>query len=74
MSTIAALRAARLAQKRTVRAVARVAGLHENTIRNAERGLSSPTVDVVEAWAAALGLRVALIVEVADKKTAEEAA
>lgn len=74
MSTIAALKATRLAQKRTVRDVARAAGLHENTIRNAERGTSSPTVDVVEAWAAALGLRVVLIVEVANKKVAEEAA
>jgi transcriptional regulator with XRE-family HTH domain len=73
MSTIGALREARAAQSRTAREVAQAAGLHENTIRNAESGRNSPTLEAVEAWASALGLRV-VVVEDADKKSAECAA
>ena len=70
MSVISDLKATRLAQKRTVRDVAKQAGLHENIIRNAEQGRTSPPLSTLERWAAALGLRPVLIVEVATKKVA----
>lgn len=70
MSIVADLKASRLAQKRSARSVAREAGIHENSVRDAEAGKTSPTLETLEKWAAALGLRPVLIVDVATKKVA----
>lgn len=71
MSVIPELVRLRIERKKTVRDVAKSTGLHENTIRNAEKGRNAPTIEAVEAWAESLGARV-VVQEDADISSSSE--
>ncbi len=65
MTLVGELRAARIAQGRTVSDVARAANLNIRTLYNAEAA-GSTTTTTLEPWAAALGFRVILVPRDAD--------
>lgn len=50
------LRAARLAQKRSVESVAKAIEVHPNTLRYAESRKTRIALETVEAWARELGI------------------
>jgi transcriptional regulator with XRE-family HTH domain len=66
MSNVAdALRAARVAKKGTPEgnqgAIAKKLGMTPGNLSRAERGLKQPGLDVVERWADAVGMRLAVV-------------
>lgn len=71
MTLIPQLKAAREAQGRSVADVAAAAGLHENTLRSAERR-NAANLETVIPWASVLGFTISLLPQDAEISSASQ--